>query len=170
MLVQCRFVGERGQVSMWGSTRDLPSTAGMVSGSDGSISVSESGTGGQRGEETHRGVSSSCLCQAGSSLSSVQCALSTASLPRALGAGLRSCLVLGQTRLQAWLNPASPSVLGADRGGAGRGARALSAREGVGSTGGGRAPSSWHPREGAGGEGSAVLLLRVPTCPGGTFL
>lgn len=127
---------------MWGSTRDLPSTAGMVSGSDGSISVSESGTGGQRGEETHRGVSSSCLCQAGSSLSSVQCALSTASLPRALGAGLRSCLVLGQTRLQAWLNPASPSVLGADRGGVGRGARALSAREGVGSTGGGRAPSS----------------------------
>ena len=62
------------------------------------------------------------LRQAGSSRSSVWCALSAASLPRALGAGLCSCSVLGQTPLQAWLNPASPSALGADRSGAvGRG-------------------------------------------------
>lgn len=74
---------------------------------------------GRRGEEAHPGLSSSCLCQASSSLSSVQCTLSTAALPRALGAGRCSCLVLGQTRLQVWLNPASPSVLGADRAGAG---------------------------------------------------
>ena len=119
LLVHCRFVGERGQVSVWGSTRDLPSTAGVASGSDGSISVSESAAGGRRGEEAHPGLSSSCLCQASSSLSSVQCTLSTAALPRALGAGRCSCLVLGQTRLQVWLNPASPSVLGADRAGAG---------------------------------------------------
>lgn len=89
-----------------------------------------------------------------------------------VGCSLRSCSVLGQTRLQPWLSPASPSVPGQT--GVGRWAGSLGAGEGVRSTGGGCAP---HPLGilpagvcGGVAEGSAVLLLRVPTCSGRTYL
>ena len=81
--------GGAGQISVWGSTQDLPSTAGVVSDSDGSVPLSERGGCWGRRLAAHPGLSSSCLCQAGGSLSSVQCALSAASLPRVLGA---SCI------------------------------------------------------------------------------
>lgn len=139
--------------------RIWPSTAGMVSGSGGSVSVSESGAGGREGGARPGLV----LRQAGGSRSSTG-ALCPQRVPStgALGAGL--CSVRSRPDSLQAVTILLPHLRWGQTG-AGRWAGALGAGR-SGKHRGGCAPILLTSPEKARWEGSAVLRLRVPTCLG----